>query len=59
MKKIIRYHLLVLSFMALLLAFVMTQTKSVHAYNPLDDIDYTDVDKTNTETGYRYLLHHG
>ena len=59
MKKITRLPIFILSFMALVLALVMILPQSVHAYNPLDDIDYTDVDKTNTNTGYRVVIYDG
>ncbi|MBR5361027.1 MAG: TPM domain-containing protein [Lachnospiraceae bacterium] len=59
MKKIVRLPLFILSFMALVLALVMNQPQSVYAYNPLEDIDDTDVDKTNTNTGYRVVIYDG
>lgn len=59
MKKIIRYPLLLLSVIAILAALVLAPANYAHAYNPLDDPDYTDVDKTNSETGYRVVISDG
>ncbi len=59
MKKIIRYPLLLLSVIAILAALVLAPADYAHAYNPLDDPDYTDVDKTNSETGYRVVISDG
>ena len=59
MNKIIRYPLLLLSVIALLATLVLVPARSALAYDPLDDIDYTDIDKTNDETGYRIVIYDG
>ena len=59
MKKIIRNSLLLLSLLTVLAALVLVPSFSAVAYDPLDDIDYTDIDKTNTETGYRVVVYDG
>ncbi|MBP8967697.1 MAG: TPM domain-containing protein [Lachnospiraceae bacterium] len=59
MKKIIRHSLLILSVMTLLITLVMIPAQGAHAYNPLDDIDYADVDKVNPDTGYRLVIYDG
>ena len=59
MKKIIRKSLIIFFIVALLFVPVMIPSQSVYAYDPLDDIDDSDVDKTNTETGYRVVIYDG
>ena len=59
MKKIIRHSLLLLSVITLFIALAFIPAQSVHAYNPLDDIDYSDIDKVNPDTGYRLVIYDG
>lgn len=59
MKKIIRNTLFLFFMMAVLFVLPLIPSQSVHAYDPLDDIDYTDVDKTNPDTGYRVVIYDG
>lgn len=59
MKKIIRNTLLLIFLVAALLVPVLIPTQSVKAYDPLDDIDYSDVDKKNPDTGYRVVIYDG
>ena len=59
MKKIIRNSLLLFFIVTLLFVPVMIPSQTVRAYDPLDNLDDADVDKTNTETGYRVVIYDG
>ena len=59
MKKIIRNTLLLILLVAVLFVPLLIPAQNVRAYDPLDDIDYSDVDKKNPDTGYRVVIYDG